>query len=210
MSLLWREKYGNQFFGLPKLIQLAYTRQLDLAVVVAEVQTQLNTFIHDRGVYPDFIDGHQHVHQFPVIHKALLKVYQDQKNANENFKCFLRKTYNGWQDFFSILDTHKTLLLAILGGARCQQIFSENQIPTNSSFAGLYNFKSSSHFAYYFKRFLKKIKNNGLIMCHPGYESKDPLDAIYLSRHHEFTYFMSDEFLSDLSESSVTLKQRNS
>ena len=34
------------------------------------LEYQLNNFIKHFGRYPDFIDGHQHVHQFPIIRSA--------------------------------------------------------------------------------------------------------------------------------------------
>lgn len=37
---------------------------------------QLERFIQLMGRWPDFIDGHQHVHQFPLIRKAMMAVYE--------------------------------------------------------------------------------------------------------------------------------------
>ena len=39
-----------------------------------EIATQLRAFIDTFGRPPDFLDGHQHVHLFPQVRDAFLKV----------------------------------------------------------------------------------------------------------------------------------------
>src|SRR5512135_2505437 len=52
---------------LRTLLALAYSRQLDHAAVAREIQRQLAEFEAAFGRQPDFVDGHQHVHQLPGI-----------------------------------------------------------------------------------------------------------------------------------------------
>ena len=42
--------------------------------LVIEIASQLRTFIDAFGRPPDFLDGHQHVHLFPQVRDAFLKV----------------------------------------------------------------------------------------------------------------------------------------
>ena len=41
--------------------------------------TQWNHFIEATGKTPDFVDGHQHVHQFPVIRDVLVEFLNQQR-----------------------------------------------------------------------------------------------------------------------------------
>ena len=47
---------------------------LDRAKLKGEINAQLDAFEKGVGRAPDHIDGHQHVHQFPVVRDALMDV----------------------------------------------------------------------------------------------------------------------------------------
>jgi hypothetical protein len=57
---------------LRSLILDAYTRRLDRRSIRAEIRLQLNAFEAALGRAPDYIDGHQHVHQLPGVRAELL------------------------------------------------------------------------------------------------------------------------------------------
>lgn len=61
---------------LGKLIRSAYLGGLSRAALVAEVERQWSRFEAVWGGPPDFVDGHQHVHQLPGIRDALLRVME--------------------------------------------------------------------------------------------------------------------------------------
>lgn len=216
LSALWRKRYGNRFQGLGSLLKLAYGRFLDLSVVAAEIQAQIDMFTQDMHIYPDFIDGHQHIQQLPVVRDALLSVYQrydERRGFSQDSSdgellpqaCFLRKTYNGWRDFASIKSFPKSQILALLGGIRWQRMLQKAQIASNDGFAGLYCFRGSPHYRAYFQNFLRKVTNGGLIMCHPGYPTQDASDPLADFRHYELQYFISREFQQDLQQQEVSL-----
>jgi len=216
-SAIWRKLEGEHFTGLPNLLKKAYLRQLNLQAVIAEIQAQLDVFTHTMHVYPDFIDGHQHIHQFPIIRRALFEVHKRQMGHVDNAEdetdytaSFFRNTYNGWRDLISMTSFPKCQMLALLGGRRFKRALIRYNIPTNTSFAGIYNFRHASHYRDYFRRFLAKTRDGGLIMCHPGLQSQDKHDPLHAFRHHEFNYLMSDVFLSDLEDNSFLLKKKNS
>lgn len=216
LSAAWRQQYGDHFLGLGHLIQQAYSRRLELSIVIAEIRAQMAVFTQDMHIYPDFIDGHQHIQQLPVIRDALLTIYQEHHNKvhdhpnsdnehHDSFPCFLRKTYNGWQDFLAVNDFPKRQILAMLGGRTWQRKLLNHKVSTNNSFEGLYQFRNARHYRRCFKRFLARITDGGLIMCHPGQASKDHSDPLVDSRYHELDYFMGDEFLQDLKDNSIQL-----
>lgn len=60
------------YLPLSRLIALAYLRRLDGARLRAQIARQLDDFEDAMGRAPDFVDGHQHVHQLPQLRGALL------------------------------------------------------------------------------------------------------------------------------------------
>lgn len=218
LSALWHKHYGSEFMGLLPLLKLAYGRRLEAAVVAAEIQAQIDMFTQDMHMYPDFIDGHQHIQQLPVIRDVLLETYQryhqrvyglkgERVDSDSPQACFLRKTYNSWRDWGSIIGFPKSQALAILGGMKWDRMVAQANIARNSSFAGVYRFKSAKHYRHYFQQFLSRVRTGGLIMCHPGYPSEATEDPLYPYRHYELQYFMSSEFLQDMQDNAVQLMQ---
>lgn len=60
------------YLPLSRLIASAYLRRLDGARLRAQIARQLDDFEDAMGRAPDFVDGHQHVHQLPQLRSALL------------------------------------------------------------------------------------------------------------------------------------------
>ena len=53
------------------IIKLIISKQLTLTKLENEIELQLNNFEKYINKIPDFIDGHQHLHHFPVIRQQL-------------------------------------------------------------------------------------------------------------------------------------------
>lgn len=203
LSPTWKKYHGTQFQGLSSLLKNAWLRRLNPEAIAAEIQAQLDAFTYSLNVLPDFIDGHQHIHQFPVIRDALLAVCSERLPNS-----FMRKTSNGWRDMVVADGFPKRQLIALLGGVEFQYRLKQQSMPCNTSFSGIYNFKRAKNYRRYFNRFLTHSQHEGLIMCHPGKRSTDMDDPLGLYRHHEFDYFMSDEYLCDMKNHSFQLKQK--
>ncbi len=195
LSDAWRNQHGTLFTGLPTLLKKAYLSHLDTAAIRAEIKAQLDVFHQSMKAWPDFIDGHQHIHQLPNIREILIDVCVDLP-----VDTFIRKTTNGWKDFLSTDGFPKRQIIALLGGITFQSRLIKKAILCNSSFSGIYNFKRAADYRYYFKRFLANTQKGGLIMCHAGNVSDDVDDPLHDYRHYELNYLMSDEYLTDLAD----------
>ena len=57
--------------GLGPLLLRSHARLLDRGAIAARISAQLDAFERVLGA-PTFVDGHQHVHQLPVVREALL------------------------------------------------------------------------------------------------------------------------------------------
>jgi len=192
LSQAWINQYGAVFKPLSWLVAMCFSKRLDKQVVASELNQQLDAFIAKTGRLPDFIDGHQHVHQFPVIREYWMTKHHT--NAQLRF----RNTSPGNKSGHMFDGFPKKHILSYLGGARFNQMLSENQAMLNTSFSGVYNFKHAQNYQHYFTQFLKNITSHGLIMCHPGHDVNDKTDPLYRSRSHEFDYLMSDVYLDDM------------
>ena len=65
---------SHGFMSLPKLIIYSYSGILNRAAITEELHSQLDHFEKALGCLPDFVDGHQHIHQLPMIRDVLLNV----------------------------------------------------------------------------------------------------------------------------------------
>ncbi len=183
----------GHFPSLTTLLAKSLTRQLNVAEIVAELHRQIDRFAEYMGKLPDFIDGHQHIHQFPVIRDALMMVYA-QRFANH--KPYVRCVDEaGFASLVQGLAKCKRLVIYLAGGRAFKPLLQQHSIPHNSSFGGIYDFEQANGYGKLFPAFLRSVSNGGLIMCHPGLASDDKSDdPIARSRLFEYEYFYSDEF----------------
>jgi chitin disaccharide deacetylase len=203
LSDKWQKRYSINFTNLSSLILKCYLRHLDKECVVAEIGAQLDAFIQETGFQPDFIDGHQHIHQLPIIREALIAIY-----LQKELTAFCRTTSNSWQDVMSYSNFPKRQAISMLGGFKFKKLLKQQELPANSSFLGVYNFARASEYPHFFKQFLQQINGGGLIVCHPGVESNDFSDPLHPYRHHEFNYLMSNDFLNDLNNKGCSLMHK--
>lgn len=171
--------------SISTLIFKAYTKQLKQIEIEAELRAQIQAFVQGLGKLPDYIDGHQHIHQLPIIRDALIKVYQEFYPNNQAYIRVLNFKPKGI----------KETILFLLGSQALQQRLDQINIPHNSTFSGIYSFACKTAYESLFKRFLQRSKSQGIIMCHPGFISDEYPDPIAAIRIKEYNYLNSDDFL---------------
>lgn len=204
VSDAYRTAYGERFSSLGRLYGRAVVGWLDQAVIEAEIQAQLDTFAAGIGCQPRYIDGHQHVHHFPVIRKALLAVYQRGQLGQQGVWIRSVRQPFAWTD---VMRDPKKAAIALTGARALEKaLLGPPRIPHNLSFSGIYSFREGGLYRPHFLRFLNEIDDKGIIMCHPGHRpvgsDDDPIGA---ARFIEYQYFMSDDFLADCEANKVTL-----
>lgn len=191
----WKEHYGAKLPALQTLLFLLFMRRIKTEIILSELLTQWDTFVENVGYVPDFLDGHQHVHQFPNVRQAFIALC-----LKKNFTGFCRTTTNGIKDFFSSDCFPKPLAMQLLGGRSLQKDLNKYDLKTNSSFFGFYSFNKAINYRTYFRSFLAASRKDGIIMCHPGLPSQDKTDPQYMIRRFEYDYFLSNEYINDLQE----------
>ncbi len=205
LSSTFKAVYGDVFPSLPHLLMKSYLRQLDTSAILSELHAQIDQFAAGIGRLPDFIDGHQHIHQFPVIRDIFLSVY---KARLRQHNTYVRCVYDA-DAWFSVNQKgySKRLLIQLCGARAFKQQLARHNIPHNTTFSGIYHFSQAMHYAELFPKFLQHSQMGGLIMCHPGLESLEQGDAIAVSRPLEYRYFQSQQFLNACQQHQVVISR---
>jgi chitin disaccharide deacetylase len=193
----------SHFLSLKTTMRAAITRRLNRERVAREVTAQVQAFVTAFGRPPDFIDGHQHVHLFPQVRDAVLKVAAEMAPGAWVRQCGRPRSARR-------LKGRKELLLDILS-VSFRRKARRLGVATNPAFAGAYNFDGKPVFATIFPRFLAGLPDGGLIMCHPGFVDSElkRLDPLTDQREREFAYFSSDDFPRTLAEHGTGLAVPN-
>ena len=194
---------GRKIFNsLGQLILMAYSFQLNKELIKEELKAQIYFFYEHIGCMPNFIDGHQHIQQLPVIRDALIEVYNELDLKKSN--TYIRASSNGLLNSFSQQAPIKNMALSVLGGLSFKKLLKQNKILRNTTFSGAYNFDDSKAYEKFFASFLKKSQTNGIIMCHPGFLGKGH-DPIRQARYDEYSFLMGEGFEDYLLENNVKL-----
>ena|SRR3990167_3307808 len=202
LSSAFLKQYGDNFLGFKNLISKAFCHQLNRQTIAAECRAQLDCFINNLGFYPRFIDGHQHVHQFPIIRDALIEVYQARLQQHASFIRLARPKIK----ITDIIHNVKKILIYAMGSKQLQFLLKKYAIPFNHSFSGIYTFNQSNNYAALFSLFLQEVDDRGLIMCHPAIAT-NMSDRITFARYDEYQYLASDQFPHDCLAQNVLIQQ---
>ncbi len=189
------EGFGVAAPSLNSVILSSLLRSMNLQKVEQELERQLDAFEDGFGQVPDFIDGHQHVHQFAGVRKILLQVI---KRRYAHHPIWIRNTVpanSAWGG--------KSQILKYLGGQSLAKDLQVAGIVSNKGFAGVYGFDQADYAAC-FKVWLDAAQAGMLIMCHPATEAY-PDDEIAQQRVVEYRFFQSEQFEQMLSASQTKL-----
>ena len=174
--------------------------QLEPDALAAEISHQLESFIDSFGHAPDFVDGHHHIHLFPQISDALLAVV-----AKTAPNVWLRQCGRA-VPFAQRFADRKGLVLDILS-YRFRRRAAALGLRTNPAFAGTYEFDDAADFAALFPRFLDRLPDGSVVMCHPGFVDAElqRLDPLTTLREKEYVFFAGDDFPAVLTSHGVAL-----
>ena len=201
LHLNFTEDFGQGLASvpLPKLIVSAHARLLDRAVVRREIERQVDLFESTVGCPPDFIDGHQHVHQLPVIREALIDVL-DRRAASR--KPWLRASCPPGRFARSALSRSarfKSRLIGWLGASACSRLARRHGYRQNRHLLGAYGFDApEGQYAELLEAWFDSADAGDILMCHPSV-SGPWQDPILQARHREYGVLASQAFADLLS-----------
>lgn len=184
-----------RFPSLSGLLAAAHLRALPRQALAAEFEEQWKAYALHRGQAPDFVDGHQHVHQLPVVRDVVLEAL-----AAVPHHIAVRATGRVLGPGFGA----KRAVIERSGGRAMQQALVRRGIAHNRSLVGVYDF-ATDDYASLFRAWLAQLPADGaLLFCHPG-DADDPEDPIAPARAVEAAYFASARFIDDLGAAGVVV-----
>lgn len=200
LTMHFRPQKDGEFLKLGRMLQAAVLRRLDVEILRAEIAAQIAAFTDMLGQPPSHVDGHQHVALFPQVREAFVAaVKQHAPNA------WVRQCGRGGPRPGRFRDAKALMLDVLSKGFR--ESATRAGLRFNPAFAGAYNFSKKPDFAKLFERFLARLPDGGLIMCHPGFVDATlvALDPLTDQRRKEYDWLMSDNFPKLLAAQNVTL-----
>ncbi|UOH17103.1 ChbG/HpnK family deacetylase [Acinetobacter sp. NyZ410] len=185
------------YYPLNELMLRAWSRTLNKEKIRTSIIQQWELFVEALGTQPNFVDGHQHIHQFPVIREVLIDVLKE-------------KNFNGWiRNLDHTISVQKyqfkSKTLEYLGAKKTLKLNQKNHFKTNTYFAGIYDFKNENYAALNYE-WLKSAQNGLLIMCHPAAAQPKEFDEIQDARIDEYQYFNSEQFFRDCKTFNIELQ----
>ncbi|WP_298018867.1 ChbG/HpnK family deacetylase [uncultured Castellaniella sp.] len=178
------ESFGQPGVCLPlkSLIQAAYLRRLPQDQVRDSVARQLGLFRTLTGRSPDYVDGHQHVHQLPGVRDALLSIL----GADAAAGLWIRDTGRPRLAGLPWRLRAKARVIAGLGAAGLRRRARAAGFAQNAGFLGVYDFKGGiPAYEAWMSRWLAQARDGDVLMCHPAWGG-DPQDALAAQRQAEY------------------------
>jgi len=200
LTMYFRPLDGGMFLSFPKLLRAGLFGRLDVEIIQAELMVQLASFREMFGRDPDFVDGHQHVQIYPQVRDAFVAAV---KQAAPN--AWVRQA-GGNGPLAERLGSPKAFFLDVLSAQFRRRALAAN-VAFNPGFAGAYDFSRKPDFADLMQRFLDRLPEGGVIMCHPGFvdEILIGLDPFTVQRESEHAYLAGADFPRLLAANKVTL-----
>lgn len=196
------------FLPLPKLITKAYLRQLSANQVRNQIELQCDAFELHMGRAPDFVDGHLHVHQLPVIREQLLRVLTQRYRDT---LPWLRNTQPGpLSNGLPWMQRFKAHIISGLGARSLSKQAHQIGAALNRNFFGAYDF-SRPHppYAAMLDAWLQNASYGTLIMAHPAkYVSAQ--DLFGQDRTEEYRVLGSEVFAALLEQHHLELRRLSS
>lgn len=169
--------------SLARLILRAYAGRLDTVWVDRHLARQFDAFEAAFGRAPDYVDGHQHVHQLPVIRERMLLALKQRYGLR---MPWLRQTAPGVLRGLPLKASLKARVIGALGAAELGRQASRQGLRSNRRLLGVYGFEGGQRrYADLLRNWLFHAHDGDLLMCHPA---KDGLEDSVMARQRRAEY----------------------
>ena len=173
----------------------SYTGRITRAALKREVALQFDAFEAGMDRPPDYIDGHQHVHQLPAVLEVLLEQIAVRYGARKPWIRSTRPPGGGI----------KAHIIHSLGGRGLESAAARHHLATNARLLGEHGFTTDE--SLYLKRlreWLTMSRSRDLLMCHPGAGPVE-WDSLADCRRAEYHVLRSPEFAALLRELGIVV-----
>jgi len=181
--------------GMPlgTLIRQAVLRQLDQAALATAFERQLEDFASVWGGLPDHIDGHQHVHQFPVLREALIEVLSRRYASSQ--RPWLRVAHvvcKPWE--------LKARIINAMGARALRTLAERHGLPHSQHLSGVYDFMGDTErYRRQLQAWLGQLAPATVLMCHPaqGLNTEAPFPQARLREQDVLSHPALDALLNE-------------
>lgn len=186
------------------LLRRAYGRRLRGGEIRAELERQLDAFEAVMGRRPDFLDGHHHAHQLPVIRDVVAELCRDRLDAG---RAYVRTCAESWRAIARRGVFVGRAVSFAIPGRGLQRALERRGVPSNHGYAGAYDFSARIPYERLFARMLASVRDGTLINCHPGLVDADlaARDSLTTQREAELSFFRGTAFPAILERAGVAL-----
>lgn len=186
-----------------RLIGMTYSRQINRLELVREIRRQLDRFEELFGFAPHYVDGHQHVHQFPVIRDALLDELTQRYPVHGPW---VRSTVRpaGAELPFAF----KAAIIESLGAKALAASARTRGFAMNTDLLGVYDFRAgAAEYREVLACWLGMVSAGSLLMCHPAKGGAAFNDALGRQREIEYEALNSPGFRAGLEKRELLLQR---
>jgi len=202
---------GN-FLAFGRLVRKSYLNRLNYSAVLSECSHQIERFIDLIGRPPDFIDGHQHVQQLPVVREAFLNAI-GKYDKSPAFYCRKAGLPSHWiwrELFYGSSWLALQNLLIVFPSLRTSQEYHRRGISHNRYLLGYYDGNEETPFEDIFLSYMSlKPSMADIFFCHPGIADKilSRRDSLVGVRTRVLEFLGSDKMMEILSERNIEINR---
>jgi chitin disaccharide deacetylase len=183
--------------SITRAVLRAYCRLTGREAIRSRIEHQLNLYEEVLGEAPQFVDGHQHIHQLPGV-RAELVAYLKQRYGLQAQRIKIRFCKPArWRGL-------EAALVGATGANALKRLASREGFTGNTDFAGVYSFAKGSPLKQLWGSWLRGMAGaEPMIMCHPAKAAKETLavpDRIAEARKIEYEWLKSEKFRDLLAE----------
>ena len=132
-----------------------------------EIAGQYELFVERIGRRPDFIDGHLHVQQFPIVAGALIEFVESIPASN---RPYIRNSYIPLAKIRAQgVSFWKSVAISTAGKSFRRRLRARG-LATNGGFAGIYHYRQWHRYRDFLRLFTTHMESpTGILMVHPGF-----------------------------------------
>jgi predicted glycoside hydrolase/deacetylase ChbG (UPF0249 family) len=171
-----------------------------------EIESQIKLFFKLTGFFPNFIDGHQHIQQIPLVGECLINVIKKMGLKKKIYVRVWSYSYKNYQKFKKL--NWKNRFMGIPSLLFINRLKKEGLLYNKN----LFGYCSYEHdqFSEVFKEYALQSENvHDLFFCHPGYvdESLKQVDSLLNHRLDVLSFFKSEDFFNFKAKSKLSINR---
>ncbi len=204
LHLDWTSEFAinaGHGMSLPQTLLSAWLRKIKPAQAKPVIEHQLNNFEQVWQAPPDFVDGHQHVQQFPGIREALVQTLAE-RYGNTGTRPYVRIS-----QLPPLQADFKASVIAAMGAEPLRRLARLKGLPCAPALSGVYDFSDGPiRYGQRMHDWLRTSPEGTILMCHPA-QSIEAHDTIGRARVCEYRYLAGAEFQKQLKARNIQLSR---